>query len=121
MFSSFQRLFQRSPTQLAHAILDNKEINVTEFPKMADIEGTFRPLFKALVFIRNTEELDYPITFREMQVALRHMKQSACGPDGLKREDLKLANGTDLVCLLNIVSKQVSSFWLMLHSNHPPP
>ena len=110
-FSSNQRLFQRNTTQLAHAILDNKEINVTEFPNIAHIEGTFRPLFEELPRYANpppqtledTMQLDYPITFREMQVALRHMKQSACGPDGLKREDLKLANGTDLVCLLNIV------------------
>ena len=106
-FSSNQRLFQMNTTQLAQAILVYKEINVTQFPNIVHIEGTLRPLFeefprcaKPPQTLEDTMQLDYPITFKEMQVAFRHMKQSACGPDGLKREDLKLANGTDLVCLL---------------------
>ena len=99
-FSSNQRLFQRNTTQLAQAILVYKEINVTQFPNIVHIEGTFRPLFEEFPrcakpspqTLVDTMQLDYPITFKEMQVALRHMKQSACGPYCLKREDLKLAN-----------------------------
>ena len=96
---------------MAHTILDNKEINVTKFPKMAHIEDEIQPLFKELPRYSNpppqppddTKKLDYPITFRKMQVALRDMKQSACGLGGLKREDLKLAKRTYLVCLFNTV------------------
>lgn len=96
-----------------------REITVIEFPKMTKIEAEFRLLFEKVPKYTNTppqplediKKLDYPITFWEMQAALPHMKQFACGSDGLIREDLKAANGTDLVCLLNIV------FGLVCHSS----
>lgn len=111
MFGKFQRLFASNPTQLAHVILDNKEISTSIFPKMEDIEAEFRPLFEKCPRYTaatpqhppETVHLDHPITFRETELALRRLKQSASGPDGITREDLRAIDMADLVALLNIV------------------
>ncbi|CAK9798933.1 Retrovirus-related Pol polyprotein from type-1 retrotransposable element R2 (Fragment) [Anthophora plagiata] len=110
IFSTYQHLFSSNPTQLAHAILDDKELNTSVFPNMSDIEAEFRPIFEecppysgSTPIQKEIIHLDYPITFRETELALHRLKQSACGPDGLNREDLRRANMADLVGLLNIV------------------
>ncbi|CAL7932954.1 unnamed protein product [Xylocopa violacea] len=111
MFSNYQRLFQKNPSQLAQAILDRKELNTSVFPTMTEIEGVFRPLFEECPKYcgpvyqprENVIHLDYPITFRETELALRRLKQSASGPDGITREHLRNANMADLVAMLNIV------------------
>lgn len=92
---------------------------------MTEIEAEFWPLFEEVPRYTNTlpqpsediKKLDYPITFREMQAVLRHMKQSACGSDELTREDLKAANGTDLVGLLNIAFGLVCCIPFILRHN----
>lgn len=110
-FSCYQRLFKKNPTQLAHAILDKCELNATVFPQMADIVTDYQPLFEECpqysgpspLPSQETIHLDLPISFRETEIALRRLKQSACGPDGINRVDLRAANLPDLVSLLNIV------------------
>ncbi|CAK9834615.1 Retrovirus-related Pol polyprotein from type-1 retrotransposable element R2 (Fragment) [Anthophora retusa] len=109
-FSTYQHLFTRNPTQLAHAILDDKELNTSIFPNMSDIETEFRSIFEdcpqysgSTPIQKDTIHLDYPITFRETELALRRLKQSASGLDGINRDDLRKANMADLVGLLNIV------------------
>ncbi|CAL7932765.1 unnamed protein product [Xylocopa violacea] len=110
-FSNHQRLFDKNPTQLAHAILDDRDINTTVFPPMIELEGEFRNLFEERPDYNyatpqsptETIHLDYPVTFREVELTLRRLKQSASGYDGITREDLRAANMVDLVGLLNIV------------------
>lgn len=110
-FNKFQRLFAKNPTQLAHAILDNKDIDVSVCPKMTDIEAYFRPQFEECPEYSGPApqppseiiHLDYPITIAETELALRRLKQSACGPDGITRDHLRKANLADVVGLLNIV------------------
>lgn len=110
-FSNHQRLFAKNPSQLAHAILDDKEASTAIFPPMADFETDFRPLFEkcpqytgpAPHSTVETIHLDHPITFRETELALRRQKQTASGPDGITRDHLRMANMADVVALLNIV------------------
>ncbi|KAK3923445.1 Retrovirus-related Pol polyprotein from type-1 retrotransposable element R2 [Frankliniella fusca] len=44
-----------------------------------------------------------PITKTELVGALRKLRESAAGPDGVTRKDLRGMNQSDLLCLLNIV------------------
>lgn len=110
-FSKFQRLFAKNPTQLAHAILDDKDTDVPICPAMTDIEEYFRPQFEECPEYqgqtpqppREVIQLDYPIAISEVELSLRRLKQSACGPDGITRDHLREANLADVVGLLNIV------------------
>ncbi|CAL7932906.1 unnamed protein product [Xylocopa violacea] len=110
-FSKHQRLFAANPSQLAHAILDEKEMEASVFPSMSEIVTAYRPLFEECpIYSGPTSQspskvihLDHPITFREVELGLHRLKQSACGPDGITREHLRAVGMPDLVGLLNMV------------------
>ncbi|KAK2575331.1 hypothetical protein KPH14_012808 [Odynerus spinipes] len=110
-FSKYQQLFNKNPAQLAHAILDDKEVSTEAFPSMDAIEKEYQDLFSNCPVYHNsplhppekTIDLDYPIASRETEINLRRLKQSAAGLDGITREVLRNMDLTDLTCLLNIV------------------
>ncbi|KAE8739109.1 hypothetical protein FOCC_FOCC015401 [Frankliniella occidentalis] len=110
-FAQYQHLFQQNPGQVAANLINGTDLEVNVTPSEEDIHKFFEstysktqvpwqprpPAEQAVVNLRQ------PITRTELVAALRRMNESAAGPDGITRADLRAINQNDLLALINII------------------
>lgn len=108
-FKHLQEEYRKNPSHAAKMVLDETK-PPDEVPPPEEVEEFYKSLFGIPADLpeprgktKGEINLFYPISRREIKQQLSKLKDSAKGPDGIARRDLRSANVHDLVAFANIV------------------
>ncbi|KAJ1518843.1 hypothetical protein ONE63_011547 [Megalurothrips usitatus] len=107
----YQQMYHKSPGQVADILISGREQNVTETPTVEEIEEFFEA-----TYAENepqweprspanppTINVSHPFSITEVMSAAGKIRETAAGPDGIKREDIRKMDDKDLTALMNII------------------
>lgn len=109
-YAKTQSLYAKNPGQVAAALLKGQEVEVNEHPTAEKIEEFFSKTYSKIQPTWQPQEpgpvqvdTSQPISKEEMIRALRKLNESAAGPDGINRKDLRRMNHSELLAILNLI------------------
>ncbi|KAK3911657.1 Retrovirus-related Pol polyprotein from type-1 retrotransposable element R2 [Frankliniella fusca] len=108
-FKQLQEAYRSNPSHAAKMVLDEAKVP-DEVPPPEEVEEFYQRLFGIPADLpeprrrtSGTIDLFYPISRSEVKQQLSKLKDTAKGPDGITRSDLRTANVHDLVAFANII------------------
>ncbi|KAK3922814.1 Retrovirus-related Pol polyprotein from type-1 retrotransposable element R2, partial [Frankliniella fusca] len=108
-FKQLQEAYRSNPSHAAKMVLDEAKAP-DEVPPPEEVEEFYQRLFGIPADLpeprrrtSGTIDLFYPISRSEVKQQLSKLKDTAKGPDGITRSDLRTANVHDLVAFANII------------------
>ena len=108
-FKILQEAYRKNPSHAAKMVLDEAKAP-DQVPKGEEVDDFYGKLFGTPADLPEPRgktsgkiDLSYGISSAEIKQQLRSLKDSAAGPDGVTRGDLRRTNVCDLVAFANLV------------------
>lgn len=111
-YALYQKAYHRNPAEVAAAILKGQNLDETiEGPSMDEAASFFTKTYSPHKLgweprkpsAQPKNDISHPITLTEVIQVVKDMSESAAGPDGLGREEIRRAKSVDLQAVFNII------------------